>query len=259
MKAREALSSALVGLVAVGCATVVPAEPLLEAETIQLEQPAPEPAIIEPPEPEPEPPAFDTTAYSLDEASSLWVVVNKARPFQPVDYQPSDLVAPDVPYRYSPLLRQDAAAALEQMYQAAVAEGVEFVIQSSYRSYRLQKEVKDRSVQRFGQSVSDARSARAGHSEHQSGLAVDLTTASGACTLEECFGESEAGVWLAENSWRHGFILRYLPGKTDITGYVHEPWHFRYVGPELAAEVYARGYPTLEEFFGLPPAPTYLD
>jgi D-alanyl-D-alanine carboxypeptidase len=195
--------------------------------------------------------------FSIDEADSLWVVVNKLRPLTPIDFAPADLVAPDVPAAFDPLVRQVAARALEDMYAEALAEGVPFRIQSSYRSYRLQQQVKARSVQRLGQVVSDQRSARPGHSEHQTGLAVDLTTASGRCTLEACFANTPEGVWLAENAWRFGFILRYLEGKSDIHGYIFEPWHFRYVGPELAEEIHLQGNPTLEELFGLDPAPDY--
>ena len=201
---------------------------------------------------------FNPGLYSIDQVDSLWLIVNKQRVYSPIDYEPGDLVAPAIPFNNPPLLRREAARALEAMLQAARAAGVDFVIQSSYRSFSSQQRLKQQSVERWGLEVSDARSARAGHSEHQSGLAVDLTTKSGLCTLDACFGETRIGKWLANNSWRHGFVLRYLPGKTEITGYIYEPWHFRYVGPELAAEVYQRGYPTLEEFFGLPAAPNYL-
>jgi len=168
-------------------------------------------------------------------------------------------VVPEVPANFSPLLRADAAEALKEMYEQASGEGLGFVIQSSYRSYALQQRVKSLSVERYGQEISDARSARPGHSEHQSGLAVDLTTESGVCTLQKCFGETPEGIWLFENSWRFGFVLRYLEGATEITGYIYEPWHFRFVGVELATEIWNQGYPTLEEFFGLDPAPAYLD
>jgi D-alanyl-D-alanine carboxypeptidase len=227
------------------------------------DDPGPEVVEVAPPPPpppevvDPEPPGFDLTVLSIDEADSLWVVVNKLRPLNPIDYAPTDLVTPDVPAAFDPLVRGEVARALEDMYAQALAEGVPFRIQSSYRSYRVQQQVKARSVQRLGQTVSDQRSARPGHSEHQTGLAVDLTTQSGRCTLEACFADTAEGVWLAENAWRFGFILRYLDGKSDIHGYMFEPWHFRYVGVELAKEIYLQGNPTLEELFGLDPAPDY--
>jgi zinc D-Ala-D-Ala carboxypeptidase len=204
-------------------------------------------------------PAFDREMYSLDEPDSLWVIVNKTRTFNPVDYAPANLVTPDVPSSFEPLLREEVAVALRELFDAAEADGVNLKLQSSYRSYRVQKRIKADSVANWGQSVSDGRSARAGHSEHQSGLAVDLTGSAGTCTLQECFSQTPEGLWLADNSWRFGFILRYLDGATPITGYVFEPWHFRYVGLELAEEIWNQGYPTLEEFFGLDPAPDYVD
>ncbi len=224
-------------------APVVPQEP----------EPQPEP------QPEPEEPVFDAALYSIDEADSLWVVVNKARPLDPIDYAPDDVVTPDIPAAFPALMRQAATDALEAMYEEAVANGVGFRIQSSYRSFSVQKRVKADHVARFGQEVSDRRSARAGHSEHQTGLAVDLTTASGQCSINVCFADTPEGAWLADNAWRYGFIIRYVEGKTDITGYVFEPWHFRFVGKELAEELWRLGNPTLEEFFGLEPAPDYTD
>jgi D-alanyl-D-alanine carboxypeptidase len=222
-------------------------------EAVEIEPPAEVEVVVADPE------AFDPTLYSVDEPSSLWVVVNKGRAFTVIDYAPDDLVTPELPSAFAPLLRRDAALALAEMFDAAAADGVGLMIQSSYRSYTLQVRVKAESVARWGQEISDARSARAGHSEHQTGLAVDLTTGNSQCTLEACFGETVEGKWLAENSWKFGFILRYLEGKTDVTGYIYEPWHFRFVGLELAEEIWLQGYPTLEEFFGLPPAPYYPD
>lgn len=244
-----------------GCTVVASSQGELGVEPVI---PAPLEIIEREPTPEievvvAEPESFDRSLYSLDEPSSLWVVVNKARPLSVVDYAPDDLVVPRVASAYSPLLRVEVARALEEMVSAAADDGVGLKIQSSYRSYNLQLRIKAGSVARWGQVVSDARSARAGHSEHQTGLAVDLTSEGGRCTLEACFGETAEGQWLAENSWRFGFVLRYLEGTTKTTGYIYEPWHFRYVGLELAEEIWLQGYPTLEEFFGLPPAPDYRD
>ena len=234
-----------------GCVAVAD-EPEPEVIEVTPPPPPPEPEVVEP-----EAPGFDLGMFSIDEADSLWVVVNKLRPLNPIDYAPEDLVAPNIPAAFDPLLRKEASDALETMYAEASDAGVPFHIQSSYRSYTTQQRVKANSVSRLGQTVSDQRSARAGYSEHQTGLAVDLTTPSGRCTLEACFAGTPEGGWLAENAWRFGFILRYLDGKSDIHGYVFEPWHFRYVGPELAEEIHLQGNPTLEELFGLDPAPDY--
>ena len=242
-----------VALIALAGCVAVPDEP--EPDVVEVvPPPPPEPEIVEP-----EPPGFDLSLYSIDDPNSLWVVVNKLRPLTPIDFAPADLVAPNVPAAFDPLMRKEASDALEQMYAEASEAGVPFRIQSSYRSYTTQQRVKANSVSRLGQEASDQRSARAGYSEHQTGLAVDLTTPSGRCTLDACFANTPEGEWLAANAWRFGFILRYLEGRSDIHGYVFEPWHFRYVGPELAEEIHLQGNPTLEELFGLDPAPTYVD
>lgn len=263
MKARliPILILALLGLV--GCVPALPVAEMSEAEPVPLVEEPPDQAPQEKPESAEvvieQAQSFDRSAFSVDEPDSLWVIVNKARPFNPIDYHPPDLVAPNLPSNYSPLLRAEVAEALEALHQAAQAEGLGFTIHSSYRSYSVQQRVKRASLERLGSEDSDARSARAGHSEHQSGLAVDLTTPQGTCTLQECFGETAEGRWLFDNSWRFGFVQRYLEGKTEITGYIYEPWHFRYVGIELATEIWNQGYPTLEEFFGLDPAPHYAE
>ena len=78
------------------------------------------------------------------------------------------------------------------------------------------------------------------------------------CEIETCFAETPEGRWAADNAYKYGFVVRYQKGKQNITGYIYEPWHLRYVGKELAAELHLQGDPTLEEFFGLEPAPDYL-
>ena len=101
-------------------------------------------------------------------------------------------------------------------------------------------------VKTYGQAAADTFSAKPGHSEHQTGLAVDLTTADQYCRLERCFGDTAAGKWLAANTPAYGFILRYPDGKEAATGYTYEPWHFRYVGPEFAKALVESGL-TLDE------------
>jgi zinc D-Ala-D-Ala carboxypeptidase len=205
------------------------------------------------------PAGFDRQFYSLDDPASLWVIVNKARPLNPQDFEPENLRAPAVKSAGEPVLQREAAAAIEEMFAQAEAEEVSLVLQSSYRSFSVQERVKARSVARSGQEISDAQSARPGHSEHQTGLAADVVGVSGSCALRQCFGETPEGRWIAENSWKFGFIVRYGDGQTAITGYSYEPWHVRFVGKDLAAEIWRQGNPALEEFFGLDPAPDYLD
>lgn len=204
-------------------------------------------------------PTFDKTKYSVNDASSLWVVVNKGRAL-PSDYVPSDLVVPNVPLYYGSSsndshLRGDAASALETLFAAAKAAGYNLKLFSGYRSYGEQAATYNGFVKSEGQAQADISSARPGHSEHQTGLAVDISTVRGACELEQCFGDIPEGKWLAISAYKYGFILRYQKDQESLTGYEYEPWHFRYVGVDLAGQIHKTGQ-TLEQLFGLP---TYTD
>jgi D-alanyl-D-alanine carboxypeptidase len=130
--------------------------------------------------------------------------------------------------------------------------GLQLSVVSPYRSYNTQVSTYNGWVTRLGQAQADRQSARPGFSEHQTGLAVDIDTA-----VSEAFGQTPAGIWLAQNSWKYGFIVRYQQGQEAITGYEYEPWHFRYVGVPLATELQKEGFPSLETFFGYPAAPSY--
>ena len=205
-------------------------------------------------------PVFDKAALSIDDPASLWVVVNKLRPL-PIDYQPGDLVNVG---EGSGQLRAEAAAAIEAMFaQFQVESGLQMQSISAFRSYETQDSLYNGYKQRCGQESADQFSARAGHSEHQTGLAVDIAALPDDCPLQECaddptcFAGSPQGLWLAANAYNWGFVLRYPSDKTPVTGYEFEPWHYRYVGVALATEMHDTGITTLEEFFGLPAAPTY--
>ncbi|MGB4758940.1 MAG: M15 family metallopeptidase [Candidatus Saccharimonadales bacterium] len=198
-----------------------------------------------------EPPVFDTTTYSVDDPASIWIVTNKQRPLSPKTYAPNDLV----PVGSGQQLRKEAAAALQQLIAAASTEGLSIKPLSGYRSYDKQVSVYGSEVNAYGQAVADTQSARPGYSEHQTGLAIDV--GGGGCGIEDCFGDTAEGKWIAANSYKHGFIVRYIPGKETVTGYRAEPWHIRYIGVDLAAEMHKQGISTLEEFFKLPPAPSY--
>ena len=203
-------------------------------------------------------PTFDRAALSIDDPNSYWVVADKLRPLNPADYYPSDLVEVPVPYVNQPFLRQAASDAVVQMFAAFTAEtGLGMTSQSAFRSYESQQSVYAGWVSSLGQEAADLTSARPGHSEHQTGLSIDISADPANCSLDQCFADTAQGQWLAANAWRFGFTLRYPNGYTPITGYEFEPWHYRYVGLELAAELHNTGIMTLEEFFGLPAAPTY--
>lgn len=215
--------------------------------------PSPTESAIAPPSP-----AFDRDARSITDPASIWVVVDKLRPLNPASYAPADLVTVPVPYANAPTLRAEASQAIVTMFDAITADtGLRLQSQSAYRSYDTQVSVYAGNVSRFGQERADLVSARPGFSEHQTGLVMDISALPAVCSLDVCFAGTPEGRWLAGNAWRYGFLMRYPEGKTEITGYSFEPWHYRYVGTELAAQMHDRGILTLEEFFGLPPAPDY--
>lgn len=143
----------------------------------------------------------------------------------------------------------------KQMISEAGAEGLNFYICSAYRSYEKQREVFDQTMQEWiyqGYSPLNAYEetkksvAVPGTSEHASGLALDITSAQYR-ELDEKQAETAESKWLAQNSWKYGFILRYPPEKASVTGIIYEPWHYRYVGKEAAKEITERGI-TLEEY-----------
>ena len=144
-----------------------------------------------------------------------------------------------------------ARAAFEKMAEAAKGEGMELVAFSGFRSYEYQKSLYDRYVKRDGKDAADRYSARPGYSEHQTGLAFDIgEKGKEDLWLTNAFGETTAGQWLAQNSHKYGFILRYPKGKEQVTGFMHESWHFRYLEGDLATKVYEAGV-TLEEYLGI--------
>lgn len=195
----------------------------------------------------------------LDDPARTWVVVNKQRPHVPIDYSPAPLAMPEgVRSLSGGALRADAAAALSALVQAARDAGVgELAMESGYRSYATQQSTYAGHVADRGVEGADLVSARPGHSEHQSGLGADLVACDGGCGTLDDLAATPQGAWLAAHAWEYGWIVRYVEGRTDVTGYMPEPWHLRYIGLELARAYHDGGWTTLEEFFGLPPAPGY--
>ncbi|WP_353828471.1 M15 family metallopeptidase [Agromyces sp. SYSU T0242] len=245
---------AVIGAVAAGAAIAL---------TGGGDQPTPTPVASATPTPTPTPsrPApvastppvavdtFDRDARSIDDPASIWVVVDKLRPLDPLDYEPADLVSVPVAHTWEPLLRAEASDAIVRMFRAASEEaGLALASNSAYRSYSTQQSIYD---------GDDTLTARPGYSEHQTGLTMDIGPESGNCSLDVCLADTPEGVWLRDNAYRFGFILRYPADKVGVTGYQFEPWHFRYVGTDLAQEMHDTGVTTLEEFFGLAPAPEY--
>jgi D-alanyl-D-alanine carboxypeptidase len=208
---------------------------------------------------------FDPPKYSLEEADSLWVVVNKQRQISPLRYKPENLTFPDFPRPkiqnpYGLQLRQEAAIATQELAAAMRAAGKgTLILNSGFRTYKTQKALYDRTKETRGLAVAEKLSARPGHSEHQLGLAADFSVRGGGCVIMVCFGKTEAGIWLEQNAHQYGFILRYPKGYKAITGFQYEPWHFRYVGTELAQEMNIKGIKTLEEFWGTERAGSYAE
>ena len=251
--AADAISAAGDASSSVTMPTLIPA-PVFTAAAATPQEPAPAPA----------PAGFDKSARSIDDPTSIWFVVNKTRPIPNAStYIPPDLVdlRADIPNPYGYPLRQEAADALASMADAATAEiGQQLVAQSGYRAYDIQEIVSNRYVAQLGVAGADLTSARPGYSEHQTGMAIDILATGSGCSLDgPCFGETTAGQWLAANAYRFGYLLSYPADKTAVTGYEYEPWHFRYIGVDLATQMHNEGVTTLEEFFGLPAAPGYLE
>ena len=194
-----------------------------------------------------------TSLYNTDAASSLQVVVNKKRPLNPIDYLPKGKV--QIGYAW---VAKPAAEAYAELKAAVSAKKLgTLCINSGYRSFASQKIIHAAKVAQLGKTAGERLAARPGHSEHQTGLAIDVSTTQLGCRIGP-FGSSRASKWIAQNAWQYGFIVRYPSNaKTSITGYVWEPWHLRFVGVELATDMRSKKITTLEEFFGLPAAPKY--
>ena len=202
--------------------------------------------------------SFDNTQHSLTAANSLWVVVNKKHPLNPINYAPAKLVRLKTFNPDNLPLGAQSAAALLVMSKAAKAAGAGSIsIASGYRSYQRQVQIHTQDVARYGLLAGEKLAARPGYSEHQTGLAVDVFAPGQGCRIQICFGTTKAGKWLKANAWKYGFIIRYPDGSYPITGYQYEPWHLRFVGVELSTEMHTQGVTILENFWNYPPAPKY--
>lgn len=195
---------------------------------------------------------FESWGYMMphQDPTDTLILVNKNNKAPAV---PVTLVKPDVqPTRETVseniYMRPEAAAALEDLFEAAAQDGITLYATSGYRSYSTQKAIFERKLERMDEKQANASVAKPGYSEHQTGLAMDIEGETTKGTgLTEAFGESPEGIWTAEHCAEYGFIIRYPKGKTNITGYIYEPWHLRYVGKEAAAEITELGV-TFEEY-----------
>lgn len=149
-----------------------------------------------------------------------------------------------VPAEYGSGITPETQEAFDAMQAAAAQDGLTLYICSGFRSYSYQNTLYSNYVARDGKAAADTYSARPGHSEHQTGLALDINSTDGSMAT------SPEGLWLAEHCAEYGFVIRYPEGKEEITGYMYEPWHIRYLGQELATKLTEEQL-TLEEYFGL--------
>ncbi|WP_243299949.1 D-alanyl-D-alanine carboxypeptidase family protein [Bacillus litorisediminis] len=190
---------------------------------------------------------------TITNPENLLVLVNKEFAL-PADFYPEDLVRPKVTFAFGDqdieksYMRKEAALALEEMFKAALQEGIELLATSGFRSYDTQSFLFQQEVENVGAENAELAVALPGKSEHQTGLSMDITAESVGGLLTEAFENTTEGQWLANHAHEFGFILRYPKGKEGITGYQYEPWHFRYVGKKTAAILIEKGW-TLEEYF----------
>ena len=184
------------------------------------------------------------------------ILVNKDN-LLPSDYIPGKLVILDNNknnfHNYNdpnlkPMIREDIIEDLFEMFKAAKEEGYSLIVDSGYRSYEYQLEVLKANIEKYGEDKAYKYVAIQGASEHQTGLCFDVAYMYDGVYSDEINEEDEEINWLLNNSYEYGFILRYPKGKEKITGYSFEPWHFRYVGKELAKVLFENNE-TLEEYY----------
>ena len=179
---------------------------------------------------------FYTNVKIIEKPNDLNILVNKYNKLDK-DYEPNDLEKIDSKYSYGEKkLRKEAKINFELMCKDAEKEGIYLKAGSTYRSYSYQENLYNRYVKRDGKKEADTYSARAGYSEHQTGLAIDIMN-NKEIYIDETETKNEY-IWLVNNSYKYGYILRYPKEKEHITGYMFEDWHFRYFGEPLATELY---------------------
>lgn len=184
-----------------------------------------------------------TENTNYHDVSSITVLVNKQNPLSP-DYVPADLVDVNIPFTFSGeaekrKMNRIAALKLEELFNTARKNGIILYGVSGYRSYQTQNTIFESNIRKYGSAAkANMISAKPGESEHQTGLAMDITSESVNYGLEERFEDTSEYAWLMENAYNFGFIIRYPKGKEQFTEYSYEPWHLRYAGTELAAKLY---------------------
>lgn len=198
----------------------------------------------------------EATRLSLEEVRSKrlapnyetdMVLLNKSY-YLPATYVPENLREVNVDKNKYMELPDYVAEVVETMIADAEKEGIHIVLASAYRSYDYQEGIFSRRVARNGFAEAETVVAIPGESEHQTGLAIDITTAGMSFGLNQTFENDPAFDWMMENCYKYGFILRYMKGREDDTGYVYEPWHYRYIGDIPAATYIMENNLILEEY-----------
>ena len=191
-----------------------------------------------------------TQTHTYDDGSKL-ILVNKQYAITS-DFYPTDMVAVDGSLSTNQGLsfKREAYDAYLRMLADANAQGLNFLICSTYRSYWVQESIYFSHINAYGVDYTNTVSAYPGRSEHHTGWAVDVTCAEMGYDLLESFIDLPQGQWINQHCHEYGFIIRYPKDKTHITGYAYEPWHLRYVGVDVATEIMSNGL-TLEEYLGV--------
>ena len=227
-----------------------PTEATEPTETEELTEPEPTEIVREPvvfcslADPD------DAITLSDEEALSYLALVNRcyrvSSEFEPRDLSVVNVESVNTNWG-SHLLRESAARALEEMFQAAAEEGLVLLASNGHRPHERQEMFHNNAIASWGLEEARRVSAVPGHSEHQLGLAMDITAHSIDARLIEAFAEVPEGIWVNQNAHRFGFIISYPYGREEDTGFIYEPWHIRFVGVEAATEMFNTGQ-ILEEF-----------
>jgi D-alanyl-D-alanine carboxypeptidase len=197
-------------------------------------------------------PQNDGSIQVVSQPASIPVLVNKQNKL-PDSYNPSDLTTTTIPFISTATsekrkMRTEAATAIAKLFTGAKQQGVSLLGVSAYRSHATQTGLFNYYVKIDGYEKARTYSALPGTSEHETGLAIDVTGGNGKCAASDCFGGTVEAKWLQVHSAEYGFIIRYPQGKDAVTGYKYEPWHLRYVGTNIAVEIMGSGS-TLEEYY----------
>lgn len=191
---------------------------------------------------------LDYEYYTLDIKADLnkknLILVNKYYKLDR-DYEPNNLVTINKKYGRTRKIDAEVYKAFIEMYDAIEKENMNIYITSPYRSYNYQENLYNNYVKENGQTKADTFSARAGYSEHQTALAIDIAAKN---SLYTKFATTKEYKWMLENCYKYGFILRYPENKEKQTGYMFESWHYRYVGKKVAKYIYESGI-TYDEYY----------